>query len=527
MGAVSWVLRKALEWRLRQVERALAHPAATQERLLFRLLRRAADTEWGRAHGYAGIRSVRDYQRAVPICRYEEMAPIWHRAFDGARDVTWPGHIRYFTMSSGTTTETCKALPISREAIRANLRSGVTLMGRVQRQVPDGDVLGGKTLYFGGSPTLERRGQSFQGDASGIVTLHMPRLAQRYRLPSFEIASIPDWEEKVEAIARAYLRTPVRMIVGLPTWTFFLMRRLVELGREQIGPHVRTVADVWPSLRAFVHFGMSMDAFRAECQALVGRPIAFVDTYSSSEAGLTAIQADQADPGMVMEVDIGTFYEFVPLAELDSPQPTRLTLRDVETDRDYAVILTCCSGMWAYDVGDIVRFTSLRPPKLLFAGRTRLTLHRLGEHVLGAEIEMALARAGAATGATVREFTVHTLIPTAHEARGTHQWLVEFEGTPPPLDRFLAQIDANLLEKNLDYKIHRERDYLMRPPVLVALAPGTFYEWARRHGRLGGQRKTPRVALSQEMVDELCALSRDIAHAEPPSVALPAWTAGS
>lgn len=510
MGARSWIIRKVMDRRLRQVERSLADPAATQERLLLRLVRKAAATEWGRAHAYGRIRSVRDFQQAVPVCRYEDMAPLWHRAFDGARDVAWPGHIRFFALSSGTTAETCKALPVSREAIRANFRSGLTLMGLVARQAEDSDVLGGKTLYFGGSPKLERRGKCFQGDSSGIMALHIPRVAHRYRLPEFEVASIPDWEEKVETLARRYLRSPIRVLVGLPSWTLLLFRRLIDLGRERLGRQVSCVADVWPQLRAFIHFGMAFEPYRTQFQELVGRPIAYVDTYSSSEGGMTAIQSEQGDPSMLVEVDVGTFYEFVPLDELGREQPPRLTLREVEAGKDYAVLLSTCSGIWAYDVGDILRFTSLDPPKIVVAGRTRLTLHALGEHVVGAELEMAMSQACAALGATVREYTVGTIMPTVAEPRGTHQWLVEFEGAAPPLDQFLARIDACLVEKNLDYKIHREHDYAMRPPLLVALAPGTFYEWARRHGQLGGQHKIPRVAKSGEMVEELRAISREL-----------------
>jgi len=504
--------------RLRQVQRSLQRPAQTQERLLLRLVRRAADTQWGREHGYAAIRSVRDFQKAVPICRYEQMAPLWHKACDGARDVTWPGHVRFLTLSSGTTSEICKALPLSRQAIRANMRSGLTLMGLVQQQVPDADLLAGRTLYFGGSPALEPRGQCLQGDASGIVALHIPRFARRYRLPETDVASIPDWEQKVEAIAHRYLRSPVSVVVGLPSWTLLLFRRLVDLGREKLGPHVQCLADVWPRLRAFVHFGMAFQPYRPQFQKLVGRPIAFVDTYSSSEAGMTAIQDSQADPSMLMELDVGAFYEFVPPDELESPDPTRLTLDQVEVGRDYAVLVSTCSGIWAYDLGDLVRFTSLRPPRLVVAGRTRLTLNALGEHVVGAELEMAVTRACTALGVAVREFTVATLMPTADEPRGTHQWLVEFEGPPPPLADFIARVDAALCEKNLDYKIHRERDYAMRPPVIAALAPGTFYEWARRHGQLGGQHKIPRVARSREMVDELLAISAEIGGRNQQSV---------
>ncbi|HUT34608.1 MAG TPA: GH3 auxin-responsive promoter family protein [Planctomycetota bacterium] len=511
MGAIRWLARKLLERRLGQVERSLAHPAEVQERLLLRLVRRAADTEWGRAHGYAGIRSVRDYQQAVPVCRYEEMAPLWHKAFDGARNVCWPGHIRFFALSSGTASETCKALPVSREAIKANFRSGLTLMALCQRQAPDAGILGGKTLYFGGSPTLERRGKCFQGDSSGIMARHIPRIAHRYRLPEFDVASIPDWEQKVETLARRYLRSPIRVLVGLPSWTLLLFRRLVDVGREELGPHVRTVSDVWPQLRVFVHFGMAFEPYRAQFKEIIGRPIAYVDTYSSSEGGMNAIQDSQADPSMLLEVDAGTFYEFVPVEELDGPHPTRLTLDQVETGRDYAMLLSTCSGIWAYDVGDIVRFTSVRPPKLVVSGRTRLTLNDMGEHVIGGEIEQAMAAACRATGATVREFTVATVLPTVAEPRGVHQWLVEFDGSPPPPADFTARVDAVLCEKNLDYKTHREHDYAMRPPELVVLASGTFYEWARRHGQLGGQHKIPRVARSAKMVEELQAISCNLA----------------
>lgn len=511
MGLTNWLVRQAIARRLRQVERSLRNPAVVQERLLLRLVRRAADTAWGRSHGYRHIRSARDFQRAVPLCRYEDMAPLWHKAFDGARDVCWPGHVRFFALSSGTTSESCKALPVSNEAIRANFRSGLTLMGLVGRQVPEADLLAGKTLYFGGSPKLEPRGACLQGDSSGIMALHIPRLAWRYRLPELELASIPDWEQKVDAIARRCLRSNVATVVGLPSWTLLLFRRLVELGREELGQHVSSVADVWPSLRVLIHFGMAFEPYRGQFEEIVGRPIAYVDTYSSSEAGMTAIQADQGDPSMLMELDVGTFYEFVPFAELGRPSPARLTLDEVEAGQDYAVLLSTCSGIWAYDVGDLVRFTSLSPPRLVVSGRTRLTLNALGEHVIGAELEAAIAAACLATGAIVREYTVTTLMPTTADPRGAHQWLIEFDGPPPPLEAFAARLDATLAEKNLDYRVHRERDYAMRPPTLAALAPGTFYEWARRHGQLGGQHKIPRVARSTEMAEELLAISAELA----------------
>ncbi|MFP4056138.1 MAG: GH3 auxin-responsive promoter family protein [Candidatus Brocadiia bacterium] len=513
MNPIAWLVRIALWRRMRQVEHALREPARTQERLLLRMVRRARDTEWGRAHGYAAIRSVADFQRAVPICRYEDAAPLWHRAFEGGRDLAWPGHVPYFALSSGTTRGECKALPVSRAMVRANVRAGQTLLALCRRQAPQADLLGGKTLYLGGSTRLERRGACWQGDSSGIQAAHLPRLAWRYRLPEPDVAALDDWGARCQAICERYLDSPVRAVAGLPSWTLLFFRRLVDTARERRSGQVATVADVWPGLEVFIHFGMAFEPYRRQFKELVGRPLATIDTYSSSEGGLNAIQSDPADPSMQLEVDAGAFYEFVPFRELDGPQPTRLTLDQVETDTDYALLLSTVSGIWAYDVGDIVRFTSLRPPRIRVAGRTRLALNAFGEHVIQEELEHAASQACAALGAQLREFTVATEPATAEEPRGRHLWLVEFHGPAPDLGAFAQRLDAELAEQNLDYRIHRKGDLAMRPPRLVALAPGAFYRWARRHGQLGGQHKIPRVAPSAEMAGELQQLSKTIERA--------------
>jgi len=511
---MSWAIKQAVNRRLRQVSAALEDPAATQEQLLLGFVRRARDTEWGRAHGYDSIRSARDFQRAVPICRYEDMAAWWNRAFDGARDVAWPGHIGYFALTSGTTTAICKALPVSREAIRANFRSGTTLLGLCNRQLGDGGLAGGKTLYFGGSTQLERRGACWQGDASGINAARLPRFTRRYRLPPPDVAALTDWEAKVDAICRTCIDEPVRAVAGLPSWTLILFRRLIDFAREQRGDSVATVADVWPDFRAFIHFGMAFEPYREQFDELVGRPVATIDTYSSSEGGLNAIQSEQADPAMQIEVDSGAFYEFVPAREIDEPDAPRLTLDQVETDVDYAILLSTAAGIWAYDVGDVIRFTSLDPPKLIVTGRTRLALNMFGEHVIQENLEQAAVEACRALDAAVRDFTVAAEPPTAADPRGRHLWLVEFDGPAPPLDAFAAKVDAVLAEACLDYRIHREHDSSMLPPEVLALAPGAFYEWARRHDALGGQHKVPRVARSQEMVDELRELSESISRGQ-------------
>lgn len=511
MRILHWLIRAAIRRRLRQVDKALADPVGTQERLLLGMVRRAAATEWGRAHGYDRIRTVADYQRAVPLSGYEDQAPLWHKAFDGARDVTWPGHVPYFALSSGTTAGASKALPMTLDAIRANRRSGTTLLGLIERQAPDADLLGGSLLYFGGCTQLERRGACWQGDASGINARRLPRVAWRYRLPEPDVAAIKDWEAKVEAICQRYLLAPVRAIAGLPSWTLILFRRLIDAGRERIGREVATVTDVWPGLRVFINFGMAFGPYREQFHELVGRPVATIGTYSSSEGGLNAIQSEQGDLGMQLELDSAAFYEFVPLAEFESDQPPRLTLAEVELDVPYAVILSTLSGIWAYDVGDVVRFTSLRPPKIVFASRTSLQLNVFGEHVIQEHLEGAMASACRELAVAARDFTVISEAPTADDPRGRHLWLIEFAGDAPALDELAKRLDAAIAEASADYASHRTHDFGMLVPDVIALSDGTFYEWARRHNKLGGQHKVPRIAASQEMADELRALSKSLA----------------
>lgn len=510
MGVLNWLARRVVRHRIRQVRKASARPAATQERLLLDFVRRAAHTEWGREHGYASIRSVRDFQHAVPVSCYEDQESWWHRAFNGARDVTWPGHIRYFAFSSGTTVGVTKALPISKAMLRANRRSALTLMGLVERQVPDCDPLAGRTFYLGGCTELERRGACWQGDASGINARRMPRFAWRFRLPEADVAAIADWETRLEAICQRYLQSNVTILVGLPSWTLILFRRLIDAGRERLGSQVTTVADLWPQFRVFVSFGMAFEPYRQQVCELVGRPLAVVDTYCSSEGGLNAIQSEQGDPGMLLELDGGAFYEFVPLDELGSKQPPRLTLDQVERDVPYAVLLSTCSGIWAYDVGDALRFTSLDPPKVVFASRTQMQLNVFGEHVIQEELAAAMAAACEATGAQVRDFTVTSVPPRFEDPRGGHRWLVEFEGPPPPLEPFAQRLDAALCEANADYAAHREGDVAMRAPEIEVLTPGTFYAWAERHEKLGGQHKVPRVAPSDAVADEIQSLSKSL-----------------
>ena len=511
MAIFPWIIKKGVARRLRRLEKVLRDPAGAQQQLLMDMVRKARETEWGQDHSYDSIRTVRDFQAAVPVSRYDDLAPLWYRAFNGDRDVVWPGHIEYFSMSSGTTEGVTKMLPLSSEAIRRNFRSGATLIGLCERQAGDGVMTGGNVLYFGGSTRLEDRGPCKVGYASGINSASIPRFARRRRLPAPDIADIDDWEERVEAICERHLDTPISAVAGQSSWVLALFYRLIETARHKRGSSVQTMADVWPDLRAVINFGAALDTYRPRFEEVIGRPVSFIDTYSSSEGGLNAVQSVQDDTSMQLEVDTTAFYEFVPADEIEKDRPTRLTLDQIEPDVDYALLLTTPSGIWAYDIGDIVRFTTLDPPKLQVVGRTHLTLNMFAEHVIVHEVEQAMSAACRALGAEVAEFTVGGHPPPPGEPCGWHMWLVEFEGDVPPLDRFTVELDRALARENFDYAAHRKDDLSMARPVVEPMHPGTFYRWAQQNDALGGQHKIPHIARSQEMLAELSEISGRLA----------------
>jgi len=509
-----WLIEQVIRRRLRRLDELMRDPAAEQQIALLSLVRRAASTEWGRRHGYNRIRSVRDFQVQVPMTRYEDMASIWHRSFEGTRNLTWPGHIPYFALTSGTTLGASKAMPISREAIRRNRAAGTSLLSFIQRQAPRARLVAGKTLYLGGCTTLERKGACYQGDASGINALHMPRITRSFRLPEPDISALRNWEERVESICQRYLQSPVRAVVGLPSWTLLMLHRLIEIAKERLGRQVEMVADIWPDFTVFVSFGMALAPYRNQLEELVGRPLVCIDTYSSSEGGLNAIQTEQSDPGMQLEIDSGTFFEFVPLEEIDSPAPTRLSLNEVEVDKPYAILLSTVSGIWAYDVGDVVRFTSIKPPKIVFVTRKALQLNTFGEHVLQEHLDNAMAETCRSLGIRVTDFTVTSVLPNSTDPRGCHRWLIEFEGSTPALDSLQVDLDTGVAAASDDYASHRIGDFGMAAPEIVLLKQGTFFEWSKRGNKLGGQHKVPRIATSEKMIGDLLDLSESLRHDE-------------
>lgn len=507
MSLVNLILERMTRRRMRAMDRASANPEAAQHEQLKKLLARAADTEWGRQFGYSSIHDARTFRERVPLQSYEDLQPHWHRAFRGDRDVTWPGHIKYFALSSGTTSGN-KLLPVSIDNIRANRVSGLSVAAHFLALTGDRTFARGKSLYLAGSAPLRKEGESLIGDASGIMLQFTPKLAQRYRLPTPEISSIGNWTEKIARIVDASIDEDIRLVSACPSWVLILFEEILKEGRKRYGSKVQTVRDVWKNLGGVVHFGMAWQPYRKALDRMLGTDVVHMDTFSASEGGMFAITDRRGADDMRLVIDNGIFYEFIPFDEIESERPTRLSLAEVEEDRVYEMVLNTNSGIWAYRLGDLVRFTSTKPHRVMMVGRSKLNLNAFGEHVIIEEMEAAVQNACATQGAECAEFTVLPVFPERENEKPYHRWFIEFRKEPADIERFGVDVDRSIRERNEDYDTHRTDDYGLAPPRIERLADGTFYRWMESRGKLGGQHKIPRVLREKAMSDDLLAQSR-------------------
>jgi hypothetical protein len=497
--------------RRRVARLAQADPVRVQERTLLGLVRKARATRFGRDHRFRVIRSVADFQDAVPLRTYEDAWKLYFRdqypVFD---NLTWPGRIPYFALTSGTTQGATKYIPVSRAMLASNRKAAQTMVAYHLASRPDSRLFHGRLFFLGGSSDLERPAPEVQqGDLSGIASKELNELLRPYTFPPLELALEPDWDRKLRRLAERSLDEPITLVGGVPSWLLALFQRLLDLSGKA------TLAEVWPTLEVVVHGGVKFDPYREAFANLLGSPrIRLQETYPCSE-GFIAF-GDPATDLLRLVFDHGLFYEFVPVDELDSPRPTRHWLGNVETGVNYAIVLSTCAGMWAHVVGDTVRFESLSPPLLTFTGRTKYTLSAFGEHLISEEVEGAIASASASSGSSVREWHVG---PVFRGALGYHLYVVEFLKPPDDLHAFRAAFDADLSRRNADYQAHRAEGVGLPMPGLVVARPGGFEAWMRSHGKLGGQHKVPRMDSAGTITAQLVTFLREsglIAHEVAP-----------
>jgi hypothetical protein len=474
-----------LRGRLRCHELAYADPVRLQEHTLRQLIHRARSTRFGRDHKFSQIRSVPEFQRAVPIRTYEALwADYLRAAYPVFEDLTWPGRIPFLALTSGTTEGATKYIPVSAEMVASNRKAAQTLLAFQMRGRPDSRLFHGRFFFLGGSTDLKEPAPGvLEGDLSGIAATELSPLMRPFAFPPLELALETDWDRKLSELAARSVSERITMVSGVPSWLLVLFQRIMEATGRQ------SLAEVWPDLEMVVHGGVKFDPYREAFQSLLGSAtIRLQETYPCSEG---FIAFGDPETGLLrLLYDHWLFYEFVPVDELGSPNPTRHWLGTAQVGVNYAIVVSTCAGMWAHVIGDTVRFESLRPPLISFTGRTRYTLSAFGEHLISEEIESAMARSATDTGATIRDWHVG---PVFMGAMGYHQFVVEFLNEPVDMLRFRNSLDKELSNRNADYLAHRIPGVGLAPPAVIVARSGTFEAWMRRRGKLGGQNKVPRM----------------------------------
>ncbi|MBD2769250.1 GH3 auxin-responsive promoter family protein [Hymenobacter sp. BT664] len=499
------LLARAVQWSSwPRLSRVRQRPHEVQARLLRYLLARAQATEWGRRYGFRERLNAAEFARRVPVSTYEQLYPELEKVLRGQSDVLWPGRPRWFAKSSGTTNARSKYIPVTAEALRdCHYRAGRDMLALSTSFYPQERLLAGKTLSLGGThaanPFRPQEPTSRTGDVSAVIMQQLPWWAERMRTPPLHLALLDEWEAKIERIAAHVLTQDVRTLAGVPTWMVVLLRRVVALAG------VTDLTQVWPHLRLFLHGAVAFGPYRELFRQLIPDDrMRYLEIYSASE-GYFAVQDQPDSEDLLLLLEHGIYYEFLPSDQWATSDPHPIPLAEVELHRPYALVISTNAGLWRYVVGDTVRFTSLAPYRVRVTGRTKHFLNAFGEEVVIENAEAAVTAASRATGATVRDFTAAPVWFTANSAssRGGHEWVVEFAAaaTIPDLDQFGAVLDATLCELNSDYAAKRHRSLALAPPRLRAVPVGTFDAWLASQGKLGGQHKIPRLLNSRHVLE--------------------------
>ncbi|MCR4613460.1 MAG: GH3 auxin-responsive promoter family protein [Bacteroidaceae bacterium] len=473
-----------------------------QIRVLSRLVQRAKNTLWGRQHGYDNIHSYEDFRRMVPVNSYEELKDYIQRMREGESDVLWPGQVRWFAKSSGTTNDKSKFIPVSQEGLKGiHYQGGADCVSAYLALNPKSRLFSGKSLILGGShaPNLNTP-NSLVGDLSAILIENVPKAVNLTRIPPKHVALLEDFEEKRDRIARMAMLQNVTNISGVPSWMLSVLNRILELTGEQ------TLDRIWPNLEVFWHGGVAFTPYREQYQHIIRRPeMHYMETYNASE-GFFGIQTDLSDAAMMLMIDYGVFYEFIPLEQFGRDDAEAVPLWGVEPGVNYAMVISTSCGLWRYLIGDTVRFTQRNPYKFVITGRTKHFINAFGEELIVDNAEKGLAQACIATGAQVKDYTAAPIFMDEH-AKCRHQWIIEFAKKPDSIDEFASILDRSLQAINSDYEAKRHKDITLQPLQIVEARPGLFDDWLKSKGKLGGQHKIPRLSNSRDYVEELLKMN--------------------
>ena len=502
---VNWLNVK----RAHQIDLFRKYPFDIQQEVLSSLLTRAAETEWGIKYDYGSIETIEDYQKRIPLQTYEEVKQYVGRLREGQKNILWPGEIKWFAKSSGTTSDKSKFIPVSKECLEeCHYRGGRDVLVIYMQNNPETKMFKGKGLTLGGSHKIDNYNtQTYTGDLSAILIENSPFWSEFIRTPSQEVALLDNWEEKLDKIMQETLDENVTSIAGVPSWNLVMIKHILN------HTHKKNLVEIWPNLELFIHGGVNFTPYREQFDKLIASSnMHYQEAYNASE-GFFAIQDDPVDSSMLLMLDYGVFYEFIPVEELNRKNPVVHTVGNVQKERNYALVISTNTGLWRYIIGDTIKFTSLYPHKIIITGRTKHFINAFGEEIIIDNAEKALNIACEKTRALITDYTAAPIFISS-DKKGAHEWLIEFEKEPQNLDYFTVLLDNALMSLNSDYEAKRFKNITLDIPVIKSLARGVFYKWLEGKGKLGGQNKVPRLSNDRRYVDELLKLDNEIKNAD-------------
>ncbi|WP_299837797.1 GH3 auxin-responsive promoter family protein [uncultured Tenacibaculum sp.] len=490
---ITWFLKK----RKHQMELFIKYPVDVQQELLYHLVALAKNTEFGKEHKFSKIKNYDDFVNAVPIQRYETIEPLIERCRKGEQNVFWPTKIKWFAKSSGTTNAKSKFIPVSNEALEeCHFNAGKDMLGLYINNNEDTQLFTGKGLRLGGSSAIYEDNDTYFGDLSAIIIENMPFWADYSSAPKQEVALMSEWETKMEAIIDETIEENITSLAGVPSWMLVLLNKVLEkTGKDNI-------LEVWPNLEVYFHGGVNFNPYREQFKKLIPKDsFRYYETYNASE-GFFAIQDRNNSHELLLMLDYGIFYEFIPMDQYKGENSTAIPLSEVKKEVNYAVVITTNGGLWRYLIGDTIKFTSTSPYRIKITGRTKHHINVFGEELIIENAEEALKSACEKTQSVIKEYTVAPIFMNG-DKNGGHEWIIEFEKEPNDLSFFTEILDNALKNCNSDYEAKRYNNMTLSMPKVHQARTGLFYDWLKLKGKLGGQHKVPRLSNQRDFIEEL------------------------
>jgi len=494
---VSWIIKK----RIHHIELFINYPHEVQEELRLSLIDTAKNTEFGRAYDFNSIKNSKDFSERIPIHSYEAIEPYITRMRSGEENILWPTEIKWFAKSSGTTNNKSKFIPVSKEALEdCHYKGGKDLLSIYCNNYPVKNVFEGKTLMLGGSHEISALSDSMnEGDLSAIIVENLPFWVQYQQSPDKEIALMSQWEKKIELMVEQSIDEDISSLSGVPSWTLVFANKVLEkTGKENL-------QEVWPNFELYMHGGINFEPYRKSFQKLFPKGINYLETYNASE-GFFGLQDQPNKKDMLLMLDYGVYYEFLPLENEADKNAKTLSLSEIELHTDYALIISTNAGLWRYSIGDTIQFTQKKPYRFIISGRTKHHINAFGEELMIHNAEKALQQACKLCKTEVTEYTAAPMHLTDGQ-KAYHEWIIEFKEAPKDLNNFIYHFDIALKSVNSDYEAKRYKNLILEEPKVHVAAKGLFFRWMKQKGRLGGQNKVPRLSNSREYLEELLAMN--------------------